>query len=265
MVADLDAYQHWRHLEGLSPYRWRSGIKHDCVSVMELSASGAGMFQNQLGETINLESEIVYPFLKCTPLSHGRLDPDRWLILTQKRVGEPTGGLATSAPKAWKYLQSHAGRFAARKSSIYLRGESFALFGVGDYALMPWKVAVSGLHRPPRFRVVAPFEGKPVLFDDTCYFIPFETQEEAEIVAFILNSKPCTEFLQALSPPEAKRPVTVDLLQRFNIREMAVAADCLEKWERARNRKLDGLSAPSTSKQLELVMEAPPSKRRRRS
>lgn len=94
-----------------------------------------------------------------------------------------------------------------------------------------------------------------------------ETQEEAEIVSFILNSKPCTEFLQALSPAEAKRPVTVDLLQRLNIREMAVEIDCLKKWEQARNSKLDPMSTASmdAEKQLELVMEAPPSKKRRKS
>lgn len=264
MVADLETYERWRHLEGLSLYRWRSGVKHDCAAVMELTVDSPGTFQNQLGERINLEPELVYPLLKCTPLSHGRLVPDRWILLPQKRVGEPTDGLSASAPKAWKYLRSHASRFEARKSSIYQRGAPFSIFGIGDYAFRPWKVAVSGLHRPPHFHVVPPVAEKPVLFDDTCYFVPVESEEEALILADMLNSKPCAEFLRALSTPEAKRPVTVELLQRINIHELAEETGLLQKWKRARDSRSESAGSQNSPVQMEIVMETQPARQRRR-
>ncbi|MGO8702064.1 MAG: hypothetical protein ACLQVY_30650 [Limisphaerales bacterium] len=32
LVSDIRAYQNLQHLEGLCPYQWRSGVKHDCAS-----------------------------------------------------------------------------------------------------------------------------------------------------------------------------------------------------------------------------------------
>lgn len=257
LVADLDAYERLRHLEGQSPYRWRSGIKHDCAPVMELTKVGDDLFQNQMGETVSLESAVVYPLLKSTPLFHGRLTPERWVLVTQRRVGESTERLANEAPDAWRYLQSHADKFAARKSSIYQRGDAFALFGVGDYTFSSWKVAVSGLHRPPRFQVIAPLDGLPVMFDDTCYFTSVDSREEAELVAGVLNSEICAAFMQALTLPEAKRPVTSDLLHRLNFRELARESGWLEKWEECRSGKSSASQAMLANSQLEFLMEEP--------
>jgi hypothetical protein len=41
LAADVSACDSLRHLEGVSPYRWRSGIKHDCSKVMELTKEAA--------------------------------------------------------------------------------------------------------------------------------------------------------------------------------------------------------------------------------
>lgn len=256
LVADLDAYERLTHLEGSSPYRWRSGIKHDCAAVMELTQISEEHFANGLGETVLLESEVVFPLLKSTPLYHGRVDPDRWILLTQRRVGEPTHTLATRAPHAWSYLQQHTERFEARKSSIYQRGEAFALFGIGDYAFSEWKVAVSGLHRPPRFQVIPPRRGRPVMFDDTCYFLSARCPEEAETLGKVLNSKPCQELLSALTLAEAKRPVTVELLHRLDLRRIAEEAGLLEAWLAHCERGGEGVPQAALS-QMEFLMEAP--------
>lgn len=257
LVANLDIYRRWTHLEGQSHYRWRSGLKHDCAAVMELTSIGSGRFRNQLGECFPLEPDVVYPFLKSTPLSHGRLSADRWILLTQHKVGESSEHLAMDAPNAWSYLQSHADRFAARKSSIYQRGDPFALFGIGDYAFRPWKVAISGLHRPPRFHVVAPDKGKPVMLDDTCYFLSFSSEDEARLVASVYNSKPCAEFIGCLASPEAKRPITVELLHRIDFRELAHECGLFAEWEKVRcDSNTQPVSAAMDS-QLSLLMEQP--------
>ncbi len=254
LVADLPTYRRCQHLEGLSPYQWRSGLKHDCAPVMELTAAGPGLFRNQLGEVAPLEPDLLFPLLKCTHLARGRLAPERWVLVTQNRVGEETDSIATRAPLAWTYLQSHAARFAARKSSIYKSSAPFALFGIGAYAFAPWKVAISALHRPPSFAVVSPLDGRPVMFDDTCYFIPLWSEAEARVVAAVLNFPAAIAFIEAITFPEAKRPITTELLHRLNFRTLAEEAGLLQEWKEARGL---GDLAGSAARQLEMVMEQP--------
>lgn len=256
LVSDIKTYRKLRHLEGLCPYQWRSGVKHDCASVMELSRASDGGFRNKLGEDVRIEPDYVFPLLKCSDLPNGRLEPDRFVIVTQRRVGEDTTLIATKAPHTWRYLDSHRKNFEARKSSIYSSRVPFAIFGIGEYSFAPWKVAVSGLHRTVRFALVGPVDGKPVFFDDTCYFLPFDDEQEARIVAEILNSPACSEFLACLTFTDSKRPITVELLQRLNIRSLAEVAGLVGEWSAARNRGVHYSEQPISS-QAEFVMERP--------
>ncbi len=77
---------------------------------------------------------------------------------------------------------------------------------------------------------------KKVLFDDTCYFIALSSQAEAVIVAQILNSKPCQEFLATLTFSGAKRTVTVELLQRLNLGALAHAVGLERAWLNSRQQ-----------------------------
>ena len=255
-VADLDAYRRLHHLEGLCPYQWRSGLKHDCASIMELQPDDCGILRNKLGEPVLIEPDYLYPLLKCSDLVHGRSVPERMVVVTQKRVGEDTIAIASQAPRTWDYLTSHQARFSARKSSIYSGRMAFALFGIGDYTFAPWKVAISGLHHTPRFLLVPPCQRKPVLFDDTCYFLPFADETEARVVADILNSEPCLALLAALMFEDAKRPITVDLLQRLNLTAIAEDAGLLDRWRAV--QRID-YSRQTEAPQLQLLMETPQS------
>lgn len=114
---------------------------------------------------------------------------------------------------------------------------------------------MSGLHRAPRFALIGPVDDKPVLFDDTCYFLPFEDEREAEVVTEILNSDECREFLEALTFTDSKRPITVELLERLNIRALAEDAGLVGEWTASRNRGL--YAEQSVSMQAEFVMERP--------
>jgi hypothetical protein len=203
-----------------------------------------------------LEPDCLFPLLKCSDLANGRTRPERWLLLTQRRVGEDTNDIARVAPKTWRYLNRHHALFKARKSSIYRQRADFSVFGVGDYAFAPWKVAVSGLHRNPVFVLLGLHEGKPLLLDDTCYFLSFDNKAEAETVANILNSAPCREFLSALLFEDSKRPVTVELLQRLNLKAIAGAAGLAEAWE-ATAEKFSSVSSEEEAVQGHLLMDAP--------
>lgn len=256
LVFDIRTYRRLKHLEGLCPYQWRSGVKHDCASVMELRRTDRRTLENKLGEHVSIEADYLFPLLKCSDLANGRLEPERFVIVTQRRVGEDTSGIAKKAPRTWRYLDSHRSLFEARKSSIYSSRMPFALFGIGDYTFASWKVAVSGLHRAPRFALIGPVDGKPVLFDDTCYFLPFQDEQEARVVAEILNSEECREFLASLTFTDSKRPVTVELLQRLNIRAIAEDAGLAAEWAVSRNRSVRYPEQP-VSMQAELLMERP--------
>jgi hypothetical protein len=252
-VADIVAYRRMRHLEGLCPFQWRSGVKHDCAGVMELRSTKVGHFENKLGEVVELEPQNIFPLLKCTDLANGHTTPERFVVVTQRHVGDDTAVMADTVPRTWRYLQSHRKRFEARGSSIYKGRMPFALFGIGGYAFAPWKVAVSGLHRDPSFRVVGPSKGKPVFMDDTYYYLPFEQESQARLVADILNSEPCRQFLQSLIFTGVKRSVTVDLLQRLNLSAIAEEAGLGKQW-RALERT--DYKTSQLVPQLQLVMES---------
>ena len=95
------------------------------------------------------------------------------------------------------------------------------MFGVGDYTFSPWKVAISGFYKKLQFAVIPEFLGKPVVLDDTCYFVPCLNEEEACYVASLLNSEPAREFFSAFIFWDAKRPITIETLRRLDLAAVA--------------------------------------------
>ena len=150
LVGDVRAYARWRHLAGAASERWRSGIKHDCARVMELSY-GDGVWRNGLGERVEVERDSLFPLLKGSRLARGVVDPDRWLVVPQRFVGQDTEELRNSAPKTWDYLQAHADLLDRRASSIYRRRPRFSIFGVGDYSFVHCKIAIAGFAKQLKF------------------------------------------------------------------------------------------------------------------
>lgn len=221
LVADLDMYDRWKHLAGRETHRWRSGIKHDCSRILELRREG-NRYCNGLGELIDLEPEYLYPMLKGSDIANGKVQiPRSWMLVTQRFIGEDTNKIADSAPKTWSYLVKHQDLLDKRASSIYRSRPKFSIFGVGGYSFAPWKVAVSALYKKLHFAVVGQFEAKPVVLDDTSYFISAESREEAECLAKLLNSEAAQSFYRAFVFWDSKRPITVDTLCRLDL--LAVA------------------------------------------
>jgi hypothetical protein len=136
-------------------------------------------------------------------------------------VGDPTDEIKRTAPKTWRYLLDHGKQLDKRGSSIYTKRARFAVFGVGDYSFAPAKVAISGLYKNLHFQPVGSSGGKPVMVDDTCYFIPCDTKSEADFFADLLNSEMAQRFISALVFTDAKRPVTIDVLKRIDLKKLA--------------------------------------------
>jgi hypothetical protein len=216
LVADVKAYRKSAFLNGKSSLTWRQGLKHDAASVMELTCISEGVFQNKFKEIVDIESDFIYPLLKSTDLFHGKLDSKRGVIVTQKKIGEDTYNLQQTAPRLWQYLESHSKQFDKRKSSIYKNKPPFSIFGIGDYSFSLYKVAISGLHKQPRFRIIHPINNRPVMLDDTCYFVSCDSLKSAIILACLFNSNICLEFIKSITFVDAKRPITKKLLQSIS-------------------------------------------------
>lgn len=221
LIADVRKYERWKHLEGEEHYRWRSGIKHDCSKVMELRKEEHG-YKNGLGEVYALENTYIYPMLKSSEIARkGTSQPARWMLVTQRFVGESTATIAHTAPKTWAYLNDHHELLARRRSSIYKNRPPFSIFGVGEYSFAPWKVAISGLYKELYFAVVGPYIDKPVVLDDTCYFISCQSEDEAQYLAKLLNSELARQFFESSIFWDAKRPVTTEILRRLDLLKLA--------------------------------------------
>jgi hypothetical protein len=221
LVADVPAYERWKHLAGEGPYQWRSGVKHDCSKVMELRKEAAG-YRNGLGELMELEDDYLFPMLKSSEVANGHVGgPVRRMLVPQRAVGEGTAEVKARAPRTWQYLEDHAVALDRRGSSIYRNRPRFSIFGVGDYTFAPWKVAISGFYKRLKFMVVGSSGGKPTVFDDTVYFLTCQSEEEARYICSLLNSEAAKGFFSAFIFWDAKRPITVDLLRRLDLRALA--------------------------------------------
>ena len=242
LISNLDDYGKYKYLDGFSNYTWRSGIKHDAAKVMELSLD-EGRFINGFGERVDIENTFVYPLLKSSDIGNNRLIPRKYVIVTQQFVGEDTNYISELAPKTWNYLRKYSSELARRKSSIYKNRPQYSMFGVGRYSFSKWKVAVSGLYKNTLFVVVPPFDGKPTMVDDTCYFIPCGSEQEARYWAKVLNSDDNQRFLKSLIFFDSKRPVTVDILKRINMAELSRRHG---EFELARDRKSTRLNSSHT-------------------
>ena len=216
LIADPATYQPLRNLSGRSPRRWRSGIKHDCADVCVLAPSGTGQWRNGAGVTVRLEDSCLFPLLRSSDLIHHRAST-RMMLVTQRTVSDDPARLADGAPHTWAYLNDWAARFDRRRSTVWRNRPRFAMYGVGEYTFGEWKVATSGFVTPPRFRAVGPVGGKPVVFDDTCYFVGCDSQADAEHVAAALNSRPARRWFSARAFSDMKRPVTARLLNDLNL------------------------------------------------
>jgi hypothetical protein len=200
LIADWGLMQKCEFALGTCPLVWRQGLKHDAASVMELWRKvSLTTLTNRLGEEVEIEPEFVFPLLKGADLQkspHERAS--RWVIVTQRRIGEETESLEHRAPLLWRYLMRHSIRFTNRRSSIYRGQPRFALFGIGPYSFAPFKVAISGLHRTPLFRAVGPCSGLPVMCDDTCYHLPCRSASEAALLTALCNHR------VSLRPPDLR-------------------------------------------------------------
>lgn len=237
-----------RNLEGSCQLTWRQGVKHDCGKVMELRQDGENLV-NKYGEQVKIEKERVFPLVKSSDFKKPILDQfNKCVIVTQEKPKQDTSYLRDKYPQTWMYLQEHGEDFSKRKSIIYKRAPQFSMFGVGDYTFAPYKVGVSGFYKKPMFSLL--YADKPVMTDDTAYFLPFYNYDTAYSMMLLLNSEIVQDFLQSIAFFDSKRPYTVKLLSRVDLMKCIKCVGFSEIKQTERNL---GLSEYVTEKKYQML------------
>jgi len=219
-VSSIEDYDKSSMIDGKSAFVWRSGVKHDCSKIMELEKLN-GHYKNGFKEEISLEEDLVYGLLKSSDLKGGVNNKYRKLtIITQKKVGQRTAYIKEKHPLTFKYLKSKKEYFDKRKSSIYKGKPDFSIFGIGEYSFKPYKIAISGMYKSIKFTLVKPEKNKPIMLDDTCYFIGFNKLKNAKIAHCLLNSNIAQQFLKSVVFSDSKRSINKDILMRIDFNKL---------------------------------------------
>lgn len=216
-VSSIQKYMLTNMVDGKSHLVWRSGMKHDCSKIMELEKKD-NYFVNKLGEEVFLEEGIVFRILKSSDLKFDDIYTSRkFTIVTQEKIGQSTSHIKDTYPKTYEYLRSNEYFLSSRKSSIYKGKPRFSIFGIGKYSFYPHKICISGLYKTTKFTYVGPDGDKPIMLDDTCYSIGFNSKGQAKIAQFLLNSILVQDFLESIVFSDSKRSINKDILMRIDL------------------------------------------------
>ena len=217
----IDYNMYIEKLDGKIPFEWRQGVKHDISKVMELTKNQNKEYVNGFNEIIDIESDLIYPLLKSSDIKKYKNNTEtrKYVIITQIKVGQNTEYIKNESPKLWNYLTNYEKNFLLRKSSIYKNSPKFSIFGIGDYSFSKYKVAISGFYKEPVFVMLK--SEKPIMLDDTCYFLSFNDEKAAMITTILLNSDIVRNFLTSITNIDSKRPYTKKVLSRINLKEVS--------------------------------------------
>jgi hypothetical protein len=163
-----------------------------------------------------IESGLVYRLVRGRDIARWRAQPSADVILAQdpdtgKGVAESR--MRKEYPKTYAYFKAfegdpaHAARGTLRARALYKlyfkpTDPFYSMYNVGPYSLAKWKVVWTGqVATALNCAVLRPDEsdGRPVLLDQTAYFVPFTTLEEALYFAAVMNSTAVRAFYKMLA------------------------------------------------------------------
>ncbi len=196
---------------GASAYRARAGAYSggaNGVYWLERLARGTGGLwrvrnlpeagrREVAGVTVRLEAALLYPLLRARDVGPLRAAaPTAWVLLpqdTRRRRGLDETLMAARYPRALAYLRRFREDLAGRRDrgsrSLIEAGAAFySVFSVGPETLSAWKVVWARIASRVAAAPVGPFEGRPVVPQETCTFVACGSREEACFLAGVLSS-----------------------------------------------------------------------------
>ncbi|MGQ9913729.1 MAG: hypothetical protein ACUVQQ_05185 [Thermogutta sp.] len=154
-----------------------------------------------------MEAELLFPLLRWRDVREYAATPGLYLLMVQdlaRRTGLPEEVLAADYPLAYEYLRQFEallrGRAAYRK--LQSRGPWYSLYNIGRYTFAPYKAVWRRMDRRVRAAAVGPMDDpllgpRPVIPQESCAFIPADSEEEARYLAVLLNG-PAARLLSAV-------------------------------------------------------------------
>lgn len=117
-VSNVFDYKKFQDIDGSCCFNWRSGIKHDCAGILELTQEDNTTYNNSF-RIVEIEPDVTYPLLKGSMLKDFMISKsNKKLIVTQKKNDEDTKEL-NAFPNLWRYLNQNIEFFKKRKSVVY--------------------------------------------------------------------------------------------------------------------------------------------------
>ena len=77
------------------------------------------------------------------------------------------------------------------------------------------------MYKKPICTLIEQISNKPVMLDDTCYYLSFNNFKTALISWVLLNTDDFKKFLSSIVFLESKRPYTKEILMRVNMLSLA--------------------------------------------
>ena len=87
----------------------------------------------------------------------------------------------------------------------------------------PIKSQFAGFIKHWIFEIVGEINGRSVVFDDTVYFLSFDTGEQARKVLYTLLSQNVQDFYSSMIFWDEKRPIKTSILNRLNLQKPETA------------------------------------------
>ena len=136
-----------------------------------------------------------------------------WVVAMPKEIAEdlfgvPAGSLVT--------LFARSGEITALMN-LATQTEEARRREPGWFLDMPSDMAAAAGFAPA---LVGPQDGKPVMLDDTCYFLPFDDERTARSAFAALRSEIALDFFAARIFWDAKRPIRKSILQTLDLRKL---------------------------------------------
>lgn len=71
------------------------------------------------------------------------------------------------------------------------------------------------------FSLLSTVNSKPIVLDDTCYFLSFDSEFQAKFIYELLTSHIALDFINSIVFKDNKRPITQSLLKRISLKNIA--------------------------------------------
>lgn len=178
-----------------------------------------------------LESDLLFPLLMGKEVRAWNAVPSAWILMVQdvdRQRGMDRECLLAKAPRSLAYLESFEGLLRTRAAfrRYFLRttaqgevetGDFYSMFNVGGYTLAPVKVVWNRMGHRLAAAVVTPWEGKPVLPQETHCFFPCASEAEAHYLAALLNSSSAQTSVAMIGQVGGKSFATPSTMHRLRL------------------------------------------------